>query len=283
MNPTNNNSNSTPPEFSNSNNQQSKMDDGKTVSIIGLILAFTGLHLIGLILSVIGFKKAKKANSSTGLPMAGIIINAVFWLISTILFIVFIPKFNSFWKDVNNTSNLETSSVEESKIDEPKKEIDSIIVDDVYNYDKVCQNSYKVSNATPYQTGSTNKVVAFYNASQNDENYSKLYVDKDSWSVSSDAPQEAQLIVCMDFASSVPTGEICKYESDGSQKEIPLHNAVYDVKIYEATTYNKLGETSITTSGLDCPSFVTYDPSDPKVFQKPEISDVEGFVTKYAN
>lgn len=183
MNPTNNNSNSTPPEFSNSNNQQPKMDDGKTVSIIGLILAFTGLHLIGLILSVIGFKKAKKANSSTGLPMAGIIINAVFWLISTILFIVFIPKFNSFWKDVNNTSNLETSSVEESKIDEPKKEIDSIIVDDVYNYDKVCQNSYKVSNATPYQTGSTNKVVVFYNASQNDENYSKLYVDKDSWSV----------------------------------------------------------------------------------------------------
>ena len=112
MNPTNNNSNGTPPEFSNSNNHQSKMDDGKTVSIIGLILAFTGLHLIGLILSVIGFKKAKKANSSTGLPMAGIIINAVFWLISTILFIVFIPKFNSFWKDVNNTSNLETSSVE---------------------------------------------------------------------------------------------------------------------------------------------------------------------------
>lgn len=56
-------------------------DPGKIFSILGLICAFIFFQLPGLILSIIGYKKSKKAGFSTTLAKIGIILNAVFMFV----------------------------------------------------------------------------------------------------------------------------------------------------------------------------------------------------------
>ncbi|MFZ1300963.1 MAG: DUF4190 domain-containing protein [Candidatus Microsaccharimonas sp.] len=52
-------------------------DPGKTLGIVGFIFAFIGLQLVGLILSILGFNKSKKAGHKNTLAFAGIILNAI--------------------------------------------------------------------------------------------------------------------------------------------------------------------------------------------------------------
>lgn len=62
--------------------QQPTEDPGKVFSIIGIVCAFIFLQLPGLILSIIGLRKSKKAGFSTKLGVIGIILNIVTTLVS---------------------------------------------------------------------------------------------------------------------------------------------------------------------------------------------------------
>lgn len=55
-------------------------DPGKTLGIVGLILAFLA-SLIGLIISVVAYKKSKAAGHKNTLALAGIIVGAVVTLV----------------------------------------------------------------------------------------------------------------------------------------------------------------------------------------------------------
>lgn len=57
-------------------------DPGKVFSILGLVFAFIALQLPGLILSIIGLKKSKKAGFPTTLAVVGIILNILFMVIT---------------------------------------------------------------------------------------------------------------------------------------------------------------------------------------------------------
>jgi hypothetical protein len=61
--------------------QQPAHDPGKVFNILGLIFAFIALQLPGLILSIIGLKKSKKAGFPTTLAVVGIILNSLFMVI----------------------------------------------------------------------------------------------------------------------------------------------------------------------------------------------------------
>lgn len=52
-------------------------DPGKTLAIVGLVMSFIFLAPIGLILSIIGFKKSKKAGFKNTIGIVGIVLNAV--------------------------------------------------------------------------------------------------------------------------------------------------------------------------------------------------------------
>lgn len=65
-------------------------DPGKTLGIVGFVFAFVGLQLVGLILSILGFNKSKKAGFKNTLALAGIILNAIFLLVVVPLIVFFI-------------------------------------------------------------------------------------------------------------------------------------------------------------------------------------------------
>ena len=53
------------------------VDPGKTLGIVGFILAFVGIQVVGLVLSIIGYHKSKAAGSKNGLALAGIWLNSI--------------------------------------------------------------------------------------------------------------------------------------------------------------------------------------------------------------
>ena len=65
-------------------------DPGKTLGIVGFIFAFVGLQIIGLILSIIGFKKSKSVGIKNTLAFAGIILNSVLIGLALILIPIFL-------------------------------------------------------------------------------------------------------------------------------------------------------------------------------------------------
>lgn len=81
---------------------------GKGIGIAGFVLAFTGTQLIGLILSIIGYKKAKAAGVKHSLAFAGIILNSVFLglalLIIPFFVITTIVSYNSITLRANTSS-----------------------------------------------------------------------------------------------------------------------------------------------------------------------------------
>ncbi|MCA5893313.1 DUF4190 domain-containing protein [Isoptericola sp. NEAU-Y5] len=62
---------------------------GKTLGIVGLVLGFLGpLSLVGLVLSIVGMVKSRKAGRSNGVALAGIIVSALVLLGTIVLSVV---------------------------------------------------------------------------------------------------------------------------------------------------------------------------------------------------
>ena len=59
-------------------------DPGKVLGIIGLIVAFTGINILGLILSIIGNNKSKEAGYKNSIAIVGIWLNSIFMVFVSI-------------------------------------------------------------------------------------------------------------------------------------------------------------------------------------------------------
>ena len=59
----------------------SKADPGQGLGIAGFVIAFTGINILGLILSIVGLTKSRKAGYKNGLAVAGIVLNAVLMVV----------------------------------------------------------------------------------------------------------------------------------------------------------------------------------------------------------
>ncbi len=73
-----------PPPFQPSQTTLKKEDPGRTVGIIGLVVGIIGIifpvmpvNVVGLILSIIGYKKSKDVNIKNVLALVGIWLNAI--------------------------------------------------------------------------------------------------------------------------------------------------------------------------------------------------------------
>lgn len=101
------------PQINQTQPTQPTTTPGKVMGIVGFILAFVGLGLIGLILSIIATMKAKKAGIKNRLAFAGIILNAVSMIVTTIIAILFsltLVSFNGVTTKANTSLNRSNAS-----------------------------------------------------------------------------------------------------------------------------------------------------------------------------
>jgi type II secretory pathway pseudopilin PulG len=85
-------------------------DPGKVLTIIGFIMAFLPLQLIGLILSIIGLVQSNKAGRKNGLAIAGIVLNSIGLIFFPILMAITIISYNGITEKANNKSRESTAS-----------------------------------------------------------------------------------------------------------------------------------------------------------------------------
>ncbi len=69
-------------------------DPGRTLGIVGLVLAIVA-SLIGLIISVIAYRKSKAAGFRNGIALAGIVVGVVTTVLSIISSVVFFTMASS--------------------------------------------------------------------------------------------------------------------------------------------------------------------------------------------
>lgn len=75
---------------------------GKTLGIVGFIFAFVGLHLVGLILSIIALVKSHGAGMRNGLAVAGIVLNATFMVVVVPLLAITIVAYGGITAKANS-------------------------------------------------------------------------------------------------------------------------------------------------------------------------------------
>jgi Tfp pilus assembly protein PilE len=87
--------------------QRPAEDPGKLFSILGLVCAFIFLQLPGLILSIIGLRKSKKAGYPTTLGSVGIVLNSIFMVVSVgALAAITLVAYNGIQDRVENQASL---------------------------------------------------------------------------------------------------------------------------------------------------------------------------------
>jgi hypothetical protein len=292
MPPINNNQNNnfnqqTQPPMANGPIPQVTQDSGKTFSIIGLVLVFLpGLQLLGLILSIVGLSKAKKAGAPKGMSITAIILNITAMIVWTsLIFAVVIKAVKS---TETNPDDIVTTIKDNTVDNNTKTDSDSskttkplaVTASDIYDMNKVCKNNYSIANSGTYSAGSLNKVAAFYNTNQSKNIYTYLQSSKESWIPN--LTSDVGIIVCADFSEGESAGKNCDYVSDGENVSIPLYRSSYTLRVIEAYTGNQISTTYATTSTDECPSYVTYNKTDPKVYQDLDFDILEGVLTPYA-
>lgn len=65
-------------------------DPGKTLSIVGLVLSFLFMPLIGVILSIVGMKRSRKSNYGGTIGLVGIILGSILLMFETLIFIAIV-------------------------------------------------------------------------------------------------------------------------------------------------------------------------------------------------
>lgn len=81
---------------------QPQTDPGKGLAVAGIILAFL-IPLVGLILSIIGLSKSKKAGHKNTLGVVGIILNATFIFLQVVFVLVMVLSVPALQRNARNT------------------------------------------------------------------------------------------------------------------------------------------------------------------------------------
>lgn len=95
-------------------------DPGKTLGVVGIVLAFVA-SLVGLILSIISLIRSRKANHKGTLGLVGIILNSVMIVISIAIAIAFVTSFYSSLDERIEKVSEKDSSSKVSKDDKDAK------------------------------------------------------------------------------------------------------------------------------------------------------------------
>lgn len=130
------------------------------LGIISIVFAFIGLQVIGLILGLIGVKKAKEEGRSTTLSKIGWILNLVFMIIAAIIIVLFLIIGAAASK--NSDKIEDAASKLESSLEESNNSSDASASTLVAGYDKVTEGMTKSAAESALGTSSTSCTTSSY-------------------------------------------------------------------------------------------------------------------------
>lgn len=219
---------------------------------------------------------------STGL-IIGIIAGAVL-LVAGIVTVLIITlsgdKEDTDKKDDTKTSQNDDTKKDSNEDDEKKRLANAKTAKSTSDFNVVCETG-SVSNAAaaekPY------KIVAFSKA-DGARSWSTLSLDYSAdYYTKYDAFAEVGAVACLsEKAGSAVKTKTCDFKTSGENTSLDYYATAYEVTLYEAKSGKKIKDLgTVSAPATTCPSFVSYDKSDPKVIAKPDADAVDALLAAF--
>lgn len=146
--------------------------------------------------------------------------------------------------------------------------------------DRVCTTQVGFPGLSAYEAAPGLHPVALF-----EEFRGKNFVDSSrqlpqGWAVVQDANfkdtsdlEQTQLVACSDRVQEIPTGVICDLDDHGKNVKLELVDAIYDLKIYAATTGAVVLEQRLEAHTKECPYIATFQKGDTTFVDEPSDDD----------
>lgn len=165
--------------------------------------------------------------------------------------------------------------------DQPQKtqngSFNEVTAQSVSDFRNVC-NGGRITNAATY-SGATPHPIAVFRQGINQDNYSQqsLPYTQHTWEADYKQFSSTQLVACLVRKREGSPTKKCEYQKV-SLDFVPV---VYELTVYEAQSHKKLGSKEISGPALECPSFVTYDEDERKIYGQPDMGQIVEAVRSY--
>lgn len=213
---------------------------------------------------------------STG-AIAGIVGGAVFIILLIIGGIVLATTMN---KDDNKSNDNKTDS-SKTEDEGALRSANAVTADSMSDLAAVCKNG-SVKNAAAYEK--PYKFAIFDNNSARGS-WSSFTSSYDNESIVKYADfAQANVITCLDRDDSTAVKSLsCDFKTGGETTSVDFYAVKYKVTLYEAQSGKKVKElAAINGPATKCPSFVTYDKSNPKIYGEADKAELDTVLAAFA-
>lgn len=224
----------------------------------------------------------QQPKSKTGL-IVGLVIGGIIALIVILLIVVGLMANKA--DDNKKATNTNQNTTSKSSSDESNSN-NAETAKYSSDFEAVCQGG-SISNAASFAKGTKPyKVFAFFNNSAGySDNWTTVYLSsQQSSTANSDNVTEANVVACLaEKKGTAAKSQTCEFESGGEKVTLDYYSLKYALEFREAKTGKVLGTGSdINGPATKCPSFVSYDKNDPKVYADPDEDAVQAAVKAFA-
>lgn len=154
------------------------------------------------------------------------------------------------------------------------------------DYEAVCHGGSITNAATFTKAVKPYKAYAFSHTSADygDTWSSVTLSSKDPSTASLDNITEANVVACLAEKSGTATkSQTCQFESGGTNVTLDYYSLKYTLEFREAKTGKLVGTgTDVNGPATKCPTFVSYDKSNPKIYADPDENAVQAAVVSFA-
>jgi len=146
--------------------------------------------------------------------------------------------------------------------------------------DRVCTTQVGFPGLSAYEAAPGLHPVALFEEFRGEDFVESGRQLPEGWAVEQDANFEdtsdlelTQLVACSDRVEEIPTGVICDFDDDGAKVKLELVDAVYELKVYAATTGTVVHEQRLEARTTKCPFIATFKKGDTTFVDQPSDDD----------
>lgn len=224
-----------------------------------------------------GGQPPKKLGTGAILGIVGGVLFVILLVVGIFVVANMLGKGNTDKAATNDSSKTNDTKKDDSTL----REANAVTAESMSDLGTVCQNG-SVKNAAAF--AKPYKFAVFDNNSVRGSwsNFSLSYNNESAVKYSDFA--QANVIVCLDRDDSTAVkSTTCDFKTGGEAVTVDFYAVKYKTTLYEAQTGKKIKElAAVNGPASKCPSFVSYDKTNPKIYGDADKAELEANLAAFA-
>ena len=211
--------------------------------------------------------------------LTGIVIAAIV-LLAVGVGLAFALNQNSNESADNNNTSTSRDQDDEQASEEQLRAANATTARYLNNFDVVCGTG-SITNAADY--AKPYKIAAF-SKTEDARSWTSVSLPHDAaYRADYDNIEETNVVACLnEKAGTAVKAETCEFNSRGERVSVDYYAVQYDLTLYQAKTGQKIEDLgTINGPATNCPSFVTFNPDDPKIYARPDADAVGAALERF--